>query len=114
MFSGNHPTAEDLVTNSDNDDDEETNSEFQQSPKGRQTGNSHCCCVHVSSQCPNDRFSPVNPGNNNGGFSGQPRLKERTEDGNFDDGIAVRIVNDVSLCLLSNTKVYSVRHSFSY
>jgi len=102
---GNHPTGEDLVTNSDNDDDEETNSEFQQSPKGRQTENSHCCCVHVSSQCPNDRFSPVNPGNNNGGFSGQPRLKERTEDGNFDDGIAVRIVNDPTEVSQPQTKL---------
>jgi len=102
---GNHPTGEDLVTNSDNNDDEETNSEFQQSPKGRQTGNSHCCCVHVSSQCPNDRFSPVNPGNNNGGFSGQPRLKERTEDDNFDDGIAVRIVNDPTEVSQPQTKL---------
>ena len=82
------------MTNSENDDEEETNSEFQQSPKGRQTGNSHCCCVHISSQCPNDRFSPINSQNNNGGFAGQPRVKDNDE---FDDGIAVRIVNDVSV-----------------
>jgi len=107
---GNHPTGEDLVTNTDNDDNEGTNSNFQQSPKGRQTGNSHCCCVHVSSQCPNDRFSQINSGNNNGGFSGQPRLKDAPvlialNDDEFDDGIAVRIVNDPTEVSQPQTKL---------
>ena len=93
-FLGNHPTGDDLTTNSD----------FQESPKDRQSQNQfsgssssqnqnqdrHCCCVHVSSQCPN-RNSQLIEGNNGGSFGGQPRNKE------FDDGIAVRIVNDVSL-----------------
>ena len=94
ILLGNHPTGDDLTTNSD----------FQESPKDRQSQNQfsgssssqnqnqdrHCCCVHVSSQCPN-RNSQLIEGNNGGSFGGQPRNKE------FDDGIAVRIVNDVSI-----------------
>lgn len=80
---GNHPTGDDVVTNS----------EFQETLEGRQNQNQnrHCCCVHVSSQCPNDRNSPFTS-NNNGGFGGQPRVKSTSD--SFDDGIAVRIVND--------------------
>jgi len=86
---GNHPTGDDLATNSDFQDDQE----FKESPKDRQNQNQqrHCCCVHVSNQCPN-RNSQLIEGNSGGSFGGQPRNKDITE--SFDDGIAVRIVND--------------------
>ena len=88
---GNHPTGDDVVTNS----------EFQETREGRQNQNQnrHCCCVHVSSQCPSDRNSPFTS-NNNGGFGGQPRVKSTSD--SFDDGIAVRIVNDVSIDILDS------------
>jgi hypothetical protein len=84
---GNHPTGDDLVTNSG----------LQQNPQGKENGQftRNCCCVHVSRQCPNNRNNQLKPGNN-GGFAGQPRVKGRTSDEQFDDGIAVRIVNDPS------------------
>ena len=72
-----------------------TNGDFQESPKDRQNQNRdrNCCCVHVSSHCPN-RNSQIIQGNTGGSFGGQPRNKDITE--SFDEGIAVRIVNDVS------------------
>ena len=91
LFTGNHPTGDDLATNSDFQDDQE----FKESPKDRQSQNQqrHCCCVHVSNQCPN-RNSQLIEGNSGGSFGGQPRNKDITE--SVDDGIAVRIVNNVS------------------
>ena len=86
---GNHPTGDDIVTNSD----------FQENKNGRQSQaqTRNCCCVKVSSQCPNSNSQQNfnnNNNNNNGGFAGQPRVNSATK--SFDDGISVRIVNDVS------------------
>jgi len=86
---GNHPTGDDLATNSDFQEDKE----FKESPKDRQNQNQqrHCCCVHVSNQCPN-RNSQLIEGGTGGSFGGQPRTKDTTE--SLEGDIAVRIVND--------------------
>jgi len=99
---GNHPTGEDIVTNGEFQASPEVNGEFQESLEGRQNRGQHCCCIRASSQCPNDRSGGFNGGGSSGGaFGGQPRLKDENdglfvrEDGeDYDDGIAVRIVND--------------------
>ena len=106
-ITGNHPTGEDIVTNGEFQASPEVNGEFQESLEGRQNRGQHCCCIRASSQCPNDRNGGFNSGGSSGGaFGGQPRLKDENdglfvrEDGeDYDDGIAVRIVNDVSIPL---------------
>lgn len=117
-ITGNHPTGEDIVTNGEFQASPEVNGEFQESLEGRQNRGQHCCCIRASSQCPNDRSGGFNGGGSSGGaFGGQPRLKDENdglfvrEDGeDYDDGIAVRIVNDVSILLplKSNTFFFNI------
>ena len=69
----------------------------------RRNGQRDCCCVHVSSRCPNPATASPNGGFNNGGSNGgflsaaSPRLGPSSEDVDESD-IGSRIVNRV--CVL--------------
>merc|ERR1712018_74252 len=60
----------------------------------RQNGQRDCCCVHVSSRCPNPATASPNGGFNNGGFlsAASPRLGPTSGDVDESD-IGSRIVN---------------------
>ena len=65
----------------------------------RRNGQRDCCCVHVSSRCPNPATASPNGGFNNGGFlsAASPRLGPSSGDVDESD-IGSRIVNRV--CVL--------------